>query len=91
MLRTHCSGAKDTTVVAAKDCCHPSKACVYTAVEVVQLREERMMLDREKVAKATICQEQAAAKIVWSGEVSKSSTHVEKQIIGPKNGICNWA
>jgi len=64
MLRTHCSGAKDTTVVAAKDCCHPSKACVYTAVEVVQLREERMMLDREKVAKATICQEQAAAKIV---------------------------
>jgi len=52
MLRTLRSGAQDTTAVAAEDCCHLGKACEYTAEDVVQLREERERLDREKVAKA---------------------------------------
>ena len=49
------------------------------------------MLDREKVATAKIHQQQAAPNIVKSGEGSKSSTRVEKKIIGPDEGICNWA
>jgi len=79
MLRTLCSGAKDTTAVAAKDCRHLGKACVYTAEDVVQLREERERLDREKVAKAKMRQEKAAAKVVSSGEGSKCSKHAERR------------
>jgi len=52
MLRTLRSEAKDTTAVAAKNHCHVGKARVYTPEDVVQLREERERLDREKVAKA---------------------------------------
>ena len=48
MLRTLCSGAKDTNVVAAKDRRHPGKACVYTAEDVVQLREESLRLKETK-------------------------------------------
>jgi hypothetical protein len=84
MLRTLRSGAKDTTVVAAKDRRHLGKARVYTAEDVVQLREGRERLDREKVTKAKMRQEKAAAKVVSSGEESKSSKHVEKKIIGTK-------
>jgi hypothetical protein len=84
MLRTLRSGAKDTTVVAAKDRRHLGKARVYTAEDVVQLREGRERLDREKVTKAKMRQEKAAAKVVSSGEGSKSSKHVEKKIIGTK-------
>ena len=77
MLRTLCSGAKDTNVVAAKNYPHLGKACVYTADDVVQLREERERLDWEKVTKAKMRQEKAAANVVSSGEGSKSSKHVE--------------
>jgi len=56
MLRILHSGAKDTTVAAAKNCYHLGKARVYTAEDVVQLMEERERLDREKVAKAKKCQ-----------------------------------
>jgi len=84
MLRTLCSGAKDTNVVAAKDRRHPGKARVYTAEDVVQLREERERLDREKVTNAKMCQEKAAAKVASSGEGSKSSKHVETKIIDTK-------
>jgi len=84
MLRTLRSGAKDTTAVAAKDRRHLGKACVYTAEDVVQLREERERLDREKVAKAKMRQEKAAPKVVSSGTGSKSSKHAEKKIIGAK-------
>ena len=45
MLRTLRSGAKDTTVVAANDRRHLGKARVYTAEDVVQLREGRERLD----------------------------------------------
>jgi len=84
MLRTLHSGAKDTTVVAAMDYCQLGKACVYTAENVVQLREERERLDREKVPKAKMRQEKATAKVLSSGEGSKSSKHAEKKIIGAK-------
>jgi len=84
MLRTLRSGAKDTNQVAAKDRCHLGKARVYTAEDVVQLGEERERLGREKVTKAKMRQEKAAAKVVSSGEGSKSSKHVEKKIIGIK-------
>jgi len=57
---------------------------VYTAEDVIQLREERDRLDREKAAKAKLHQEKAAAKVVLSGEGSKSSKHMEKKIIGAK-------
>jgi len=77
MLRTLHSGAKDTTVAIAKDCRHLGKACVNTAENVVQLREEKERLDRENVAKAKMCQEKAAAQVVSSGGGSKSSKHVE--------------
>jgi len=83
-LRTLRSGAKDTTVVAGNDRRHPGKARGYTAEDVVQLREERERLDREKVTKAKMRPEKAAAKVVSSGEGSKSSKHVEKKIIGTK-------
>jgi hypothetical protein len=84
MLRTLRSGAKDPTAVAAKDRRHLCKAHVYTAEDVVQLREERERLDREKVAKAKMRQEKAAEKVVSSGAGSKSSKHAEKKIIGAK-------
>ena len=84
MLRTLCSGAKDTTAVAAKDRQLHGKVYVYTAEDVVQLREGRERLDREKVAKAKMRQEKAAAKVVSSGEGSKSSKHMEKKVIGAK-------
>ena len=84
MLRTLRSGAKDTNVLAAKDRRHLVKACIYTAEDVVQLREERERLDREKVTKAKMRQEKAAAKVVSSGAGSKSSKHVEKKIIDTK-------
>ena len=48
MLRTLRSGAKDTNVVPAKDLCHLGKAHVYTAEDVVQLREERERLEEKK-------------------------------------------
>jgi len=84
MLRTLRSGAKDTNVVAAMDRHHLGKAGVYTAENVVQLREERERPDRGKVTKAKMRQDKAAAKVVSSGEGSKSSKHVEKKIIGTK-------
>ena len=84
ILRTLCSGAKDTTAVSANDCCRLGTAHVYTAEDVVQLREERERLDRENVAKAKMHQEKAAAKVVSSGEGSKSSNHAQKTIIGAK-------
>jgi len=94
MLKILCSEAKNTTVVAAKDCHNLGKACVYTAEDVVQLREERERLDIEKVAKAKIHQEKAAAKVVSSGEGFKSSKHAEKKIIGakkvPVNVLSYW-
>jgi hypothetical protein len=55
-------------VVAAKDHRHLVKAGVFLAEEVVQLRQDRERLDGEKVTKAKICQEKAAAKVVSSGE-----------------------
>jgi len=84
MVRTLHSGAKDTNAVEAKNRCHLGKAGVYTAEDVVQLREERERLHREKVTKAEMRQEMAAAKVVLSWEGSKSSIHVEKRIIGTK-------
>jgi len=61
---------------------------------VVQLREERERLDREKVPKAKMRQENAAAKVVSSGEGSKSSKHVGIKIIGRKKApvivLSNW-
>jgi len=84
MLRTLRSGAKDPTAVVANDRHHLGKAHVYTAEDVVQLREERERLDREEVAKAKMRQEKVAAKVVSSGEGSKSSKHVEKMIIWAK-------
>jgi len=82
MPRTLCSGANDTTAVTAKGHLRLGKTGVYTADDVVQLREEREMLDREKVAKAKMHQVKAATKVVSSGEGSKSSKHLEKKIIG---------
>jgi len=84
MLRTHHSGAKNTTVVATKDCRNLCKARVHTAEDVVQLREERGRLDREKVTKAKMRQEKVAAKVVSFGKGSKSSKHVEMMIIGTR-------
>jgi len=46
MLRTLHSEAKDTTVAVVKNHHHLGKAHVYTAEDVVQLREERERLDR---------------------------------------------
>jgi hypothetical protein len=46
--------------------------------------EKRERLDREKVTKAKMRQDKVAAKVVSSGEGSKSSEHVEKKIIGAK-------
>jgi len=93
MLGTLRSEAEDTNVVARKDCRHLGKACVYTPEDEVQLSEERKRLDRENVTKATMRQEKAAAKVVSSGEGSKSSEHVEKKIIGTKMApvivLCN--
>jgi hypothetical protein len=77
MLKTLCSVAENTTVVAAKGRHNHCKACVYTAEDVVQHREQRERLDIEKVAKAKIRQEKAAAKVVSSGEGFKSSKHAE--------------
>jgi len=84
MLRTLCSEAKDITVVAAKGRCHLGKSCVYTAEDVVQLREQRERLDQGGVAKAKMHQDKAAAKVVSSGEEFKSSKLPEKKIIGAK-------
>jgi len=79
MLRTLRSGAKDNNVVAVKNSRHLGKSRVYTSVDVVELREERETLAREKVTKAKMRQEKAAAKVVSSGEGSKSSKHVERR------------
>jgi len=84
MLRTLCSGAKDTTPVTAKDYLHLGQARVYTAEDVVQLREGRERLDGSKVAQANMRQEKAAAKVVSSGEGSKSSNLMEKKVIDGK-------
>ena len=81
LLRILCLGDKDISVVAAMVRHHLGKACVYTADDVVQLRKEKQMLDRGKVAKAKMRQQKAAAKVVSSREESKSSKHVEKIII----------
>ena len=61
MLRTLRSGAKDTNDVAAKAHRHLGNARVYTAENILQLREERERLDREKVTKVKMPQEMAAA------------------------------
>ena len=84
ILRTLRSEAKDTTVVATKNRRYLRKARAYTAEDVVQLREQCKRLDRDKVTKAKIRQEKAAAKVVSSGKGSKSSKHVEMMIIGTK-------
>jgi len=84
MLKTLHLEVKDTTPVVAKDHHHLGKAHVYTVEDVVQLREKRKRLDREKVAQAKMHQEKAAAKVVSSGEGLKSSKHMEKKIIGAK-------
>jgi len=78
MLRTLCSGDKDTTVAVGMDHCHLGKACVYTGEDAVQLREESEWLDKERVAKAKVHQEQAAAKVLSSGEGSKSFEYAER-------------
>jgi hypothetical protein len=82
MLRTLHSGAKHTNVIEANDHRYLGNARVYTAKNVVQLREERERLDREIVNKAKMDQEKAAAKVLLSGKGSKSSKHVESKIIG---------
>jgi len=79
MLRTLRPGAKKTTAEAATDCRHIAKARVYTAENVVQHREERKRLHREKVAEAKMHQEKAATKVVSSGAGSKSSKHAERR------------
>jgi len=63
---------------------HLGKAIVHTAEDVVYLREAKERLDRANVAKAKMRQEKAAAKVVSSGERSKSSKHAEKQVICAK-------
>jgi len=73
--------AKITTVVVAKDHNQLGKASVYTAEEVVQIRAERERLDRETVATVKMRQEMAVAKVVTSGDGSKSSKHAEKKMI----------
>jgi len=82
MLRTLRSEAKDTNVAAAQDHWHHGKTYVYTAEDVVQLRVARERLDREKVTKAKMHPDKAAAMVVSPGEGSKSCKHVEKKIIG---------
>jgi hypothetical protein len=62
MVRFLRSGAQDTTVAIANDWCHLCKARVYTIEDVVQLREERERIDREKATKIKMCQNKAAAK-----------------------------
>jgi len=84
MLRTLHSGANDTTAVAAKDHCHLGNAHVFTAEDVVKLREERDRLDRENVAKSKMPQANAAVKVVSCWEGSRSSKYAEKKIIGAK-------
>jgi hypothetical protein len=84
MLSTLRSEAQDTTGVVGKNCHCLGNGCVYTAEDVVPLREERERLDREKVAKATMCQENILANVVSSGEDSKSSKHMEMKIIDAK-------
>jgi hypothetical protein len=51
MVRFLRFGDKNTTAATAKDWHHLGKACVYTAEDVVQLREEREQINQEKAAK----------------------------------------
>jgi hypothetical protein len=94
MLRTLRSEANATTSVAAMDYCHLGKAHLNRVEDVVQQREERERLDREIVAKAKMRQEKAAAKVVSSGEGSKSSEYIETKVIGSKKVpvivLCDW-
>jgi hypothetical protein len=84
MLTTLRSGDKDTNVVGAQDPCHRGEARVYTAENVVQLREETERLDSEIVTNANVRHEKAAANVVLCGEGSMSSKHVQKKIIGTR-------
>jgi len=62
----------DITVVAAKGCHNRVEARMYAGEDVLQLRNEQEMLSRYIMAKATMCQEMAAAMVVSSGEGSES-------------------
>ncbi|KAF8538642.1 hypothetical protein BDD12DRAFT_884607 [Trichophaea hybrida] len=84
MVRFLPSGAKNTTAVAAKDRRHLGKACVYSAEDVVQLREERERIDQENAAKIKKRQDKAAAKAAPVGKGLKGSKHAEKQGVGSK-------
>jgi hypothetical protein len=84
LLRTLCSGAKDPAVVSVKDHYHFGTTHVYSAEDDVEPSDERVRLENQRLAIGQSCQEQAAAKVVSSGQGSKSSELPEMMIIGVK-------
>ena len=67
---------------------------MYTAEDVVQLREEREQINQEKAAKIKKRQDTAAAKAAPAGKGLKGSKHAEKQGVGSKkvdtNCLSDW-
>jgi hypothetical protein len=84
MVRFLHSGVNNTTAVAAQDGSHLGKARVYTAEDMVLLREEKERIDQEQVAKIKMRQHKAAAKAAPEGKGLKGSKHVEKQGVSSK-------
>jgi hypothetical protein len=94
MVRFLQSVAEDTTAVPANDCHHIGKAPVYTAEDVMMLREERERIDQEKAAKTQMRLDKAAAKAASLGKGLKGSKHAEMQGVGSKkvdtNCFSDW-
>jgi hypothetical protein len=90
IVRFLCSGAKDTTAAAAKDWHHLEEACLYTAENVVQLRDETERIDQEKLCTIKTCQNQAAPKSAVEGKSPKGLEHVGKQSVGSNKVQTNF-
>jgi hypothetical protein len=94
MVRFLCSGVKDTTAATAEVWRYIDKTRVYTAQDVVQLRDERKRIDQEKAAKIKMRQDTAAAKAALIGNGLKGSKLREKQGVVSKkvdtNLLSDW-
>src|ERR1700687_3458340 len=94
MVRFLCSGVKDTTAAAGEDRRHLDKARVYTAEDVVQLRDMRERIDQETAAKIKMSQDAAAAKAALVRKGLKGSKHAKKDGVGSKkvdtNFLSDW-
>jgi len=91
MLRTLCSGTKNTTVVAEMDRDYHGNTDVSTAEDGVWPTDGRERQDRNQVSKAKMHQAKAAGKVVCCGEGSKSSKYVENKILVAHQHNVNWS